>query len=78
MTTTPKTTTMKLMKSDEIRKRYWSVSDRLCDARLKDSARVELLTYAAEMLAAEYRAAKAKEPGAIRQAFDEMFDATVG
>ena len=62
-----------MTQSDEIRNRYWEVSDRLADARLKGSPRVEMLTYGAEMLAREYRTAKAQEPNALQAALDDMF-----
>ena len=65
-----------LKPSDEIRSRYWDTNDRLSDARLAgNKRRVELLTYGAEILASDYRAAKAKEPSIMDEIFGDIFKA---
>lgn len=63
-----------LKQSDEIRSKYWDTNDRLSDARLDgNQRRVELLTYGAEMLASDYRAAKAKEPSVMDEILGDIF-----
>lgn len=58
------------MSAQDIKSKYWDTCDRLSQARLDGNLkRVYLLTYGADMLAKEYREAKAKEPNPLDALF---------